>query len=131
MIRRNAMRRLVPAMFAAAMAGCAPEAMNNRQATEFNAFLDRIATVCQPLVIGSRDVGQDIRQGRGFGDDYAYFLDMTSRLYYGQITADAYGSGITGFFGPGASTNAALDCIVANVSANRTLPPVAPPPLKR
>jgi hypothetical protein len=131
MIRRNAMRLLVPPLFAAALAGCAPEAMNNRQATEFNAFLDRIATACQPLVIGSRDIGQDIRRGRSFGDDYDYFLDLTSRLYYGQITEGAYRSGITGFFGPGATTNAALDCIVANVATNRTLPPGAPPPLKR
>jgi hypothetical protein len=118
-------------LLAALTAACAPDALNNRSAPEFNAFLNRIAAACRPLLLGSQDMGYAIEHGAALGNDnYSYFLDMTSRLYYGRIDADAYRSGITGFLGPGADTLRSLDCILGNLDANRPLPPGAPPPLK-
>ena len=117
---------LAGALFAIALAGCAPDAMNSRQATGFNGFLDRIASVCKPLVIGSRDIGDALVRGGLYDADYNYFFDLTSRLYYGRTSAAAYRSGITGFFGPGGDTTRSLDCIVANLPADRPQAPGGP-----
>jgi hypothetical protein len=123
-------RLLSPALLVLALAGCAPEAWNNRQATGFNGFLNGLPAACEPLMIGARDMGDAIRRGSVVSDDYSYFLDVTSQLYYGTMAPDAYRRSITGFFGPGADTSRSIDCILTRASANRPLPPGAPPPLK-
>jgi hypothetical protein len=125
MNRPHAVPRLAAAMLLAlALPGCAPDAVKNIQATGFNAFLDRIAASCKPLRLGTFDAGSAIQRGGMLGDaDYAYFLDITSRLYYGRVSPDAYTSGITASFGPGGDTSRSLDCILGNLDANRPLPP--------
>lgn len=106
-----------------AAAACAPDALNNRDATGFNAFLDAVATNCRPLMIGSGDVGEWLRN-RGSNDpNYSYFLDITSRLYYGTLERDAYIAGITGFLGPGTSNATSFACIFRNLPARRPSPP--------
>ena len=37
-------------LLAAAATGCAPDAMNNRQATGFNGYLNTLAANCRPLL---------------------------------------------------------------------------------
>ncbi len=103
-----------------AVAACAPDALNNRQATGFNAYLDTIATRCRPLMIGSADVGEWLRYPATNDTNYSYFLDMTSRLYYGTVARDAYIDGLTGFLGPGTSNATSFACIFRN------LPPQGP-----
>ncbi len=116
---------------ALALAGCAPEAWTNVKATGFNAFLNKIATVCNPLMIGGRNVGYQLEHGLADNDsNYTYFLDTTSQLYYGRTSAEAYRSGISGFLGGGADTDRALDCILSTLATERTLPAGAPPPMK-
>ncbi|MEO8304082.1 MAG: hypothetical protein ABI724_08175, partial [Betaproteobacteria bacterium] len=94
---------------ALAAAGCAPDAMNNMQATGFNAYLNTLATQCNPLVIGNNNVGQWLKEPSNASPNYTYFLDMTSRLYYGKISAGAYREGITAFLGPGSSNALSFD----------------------
>ena len=55
-------------------------------------------------------------QRNAIDDNYIYFLDQTSRLYYGTITQAAYRSSIDGFF-LGGSTNIAIDCILSKLAA--------------
>lgn len=113
-----------------AFTGCAPDAVTNIKATGFNTFLNRIATACKPMLIGPRDVGYQIQHGDSDADsNYNYFLDLTSRLYYGRTSAEAYRSGISGFLGGGRDTDRSLDCILSTLAAERTATGgVAPPP---
>jgi hypothetical protein len=121
------MQRGVLATFAlAAVIGCAPDAVTNRYATGFNAYLDQIAVACNPLMVGSYDMTYRLQQKGVYGDDFNYFFDLTSRLYYQRVTAADYRSGVNGFFGGGATTDRSIDCIIANLPADR---PVAAPPM--
>jgi hypothetical protein len=108
---------LVAALISLAVAGCAPDAWKSRQATGFNLFVDQITQKCQPLSIGGRNLGAALSRGGLYDNDYNYFYDLTSRLYYGRTTRDAYRTGIIGFFGPGADTSRSVDCIVATLPA--------------
>ena len=98
----------------AALGGCAPDAWNSRQSTGYNAFVNRIAQECAPLELGPYQMSQQIERNM-MDDNYIYFLDITSRLYYGHITVAAYRSAINGFFMGGATTDVALDCIISKL----------------
>ena len=106
--------------------GCAPDTVSNRYATGFNAYLGQIANACKPLMLGSYDMTYRIQRQGLYDDDYNYFLDVTSRLYYQNMTAADYRSSINGFFGAGATTDRGIDCIIAKLPADR---PTAAPPL--
>jgi hypothetical protein len=117
---------LAVALVVVALAACAPDAVTNKNATGFNAYLGQIATACKPLMIGSYDMSYQIQRQGIYDDDYNYFLDVTSRLYYQRMTAVDYRSAINGFFGAGATTDRGIECIIANLPADR---PQAAPPL--
>jgi hypothetical protein len=99
---------------ALALAGCAAQ-----QAKEdgYNAFLNRIATECKPLVIGSDDIGQAIVMN-GLGaipENYNNFLGKTSALYNGTISPQLYRESLTTFIGSGTFNQRSFDCIVAHL----------------
>ena len=127
---RNARFRtsLLPlALSALLAAGCAPDDMVNRKATGFDAFTHQIATRCNPLMLGSHNIGQELLYSRGVGDDsYDYFLDITSRLYYGQISPASYQGAVLGFFGAGDDTSRGIACIIANLPSTPPPPPDGP-----
>jgi hypothetical protein len=121
--------RLVPWITVAALAvisGCAPDAFTNREATGFNAYLNQVAVQCKPLMIGSYDMTYRLTNKGVYGNDFDYFFDLTSQLYYQRTTPELYRSGINGFFGGGATTNGSMDCIIAALPADR---PKAGPPI--
>jgi hypothetical protein len=99
---------------------CAPDSVRSVQATGFNAYLKQLATACQPLLIGNADVGQWIRQNNMGDNDYSYFLDVTSKLYYNRLTPAGYRQAVEGFLGAGTPNNRSFECIF------RTLPPDRP-----
>jgi hypothetical protein len=101
-------------------ASCAPDSVRSVQATGFNAYFKQLATACQPLLIGSADVGQWIQLNDMGNNDYSYFLDVTSRLYYNRLSPAGYRQAVEGFFGAGTPNNRSFDCIF------RTLPPDRP-----
>src|SRR5271167_307282 len=103
------------------IAGCAPDAVRSVDATGYNGFIRKIAAVCQPLLIGDKDVGEMLRLEGGNSNDggYDFFLDITSKLYYNRISPAAYRENLTGFFGAGTSNNAAFTCILNNLPAQR------------
>jgi hypothetical protein len=122
------MKRLITMLAAtsAVLVGCAPDAVTNRYASGFNGYLDQIAALCKPLMVGEYDMTYRI-QHQGFNDDnYNYFLDVTSQLYYQRSTPADYRSAINGFFGGGATTDRGIDCILAHLPADR---PKAGPPV--
>jgi hypothetical protein len=110
---------LVVAFATAVLGACAPDAVTNRKATGFNAYLDDVAERCSPLVVGSYDMTQKLLQPGIYDNNFDYFFDLTSKLYYQRVGAGAYRTGINGFFGSDARTNASIDCLIANLPADR------------
>ena len=121
----TAVARTLPAnavvlLLAAAVAACAS---NAAQEDGYNAFLQRIAADCKPLIIGSDNLGQAI-VFNGLGalpENYNNFLGKTSALYNGGISATTYRDSLTTFLGGGSYNQASFDCIIAH------LPPQAKP----
>jgi len=110
----------------AVLTGCAPDTVSNRYATGFNAYLNQIAVTCKPLMVGQYDMTYRLQNKGIYGDDFNYFFDATSQLYYQRKPPADYRSAINGFFGGGATTDRSIDCIIANLPADR---PAAGPPL--
>ena len=123
---RTFRRVIVSCVLLAAVAGCAPDAVTNKQATGFNAFIDQIAVACKPLMIGKYDMTYRLTTKGVYGDNFDYFFDLTSKLYYQRTSPADYRSGINGFFGGGSTTDRSISCIIANLPADR---PTAGPPL--
>ena len=111
--------------FIVAGSGCASDSVTNVQATGYNAFLNSIAANCNPLMIGDANVSEWIQNGGANNFNYSYFLDMTSKLYYGNISPAAYSEGVTGFLGPSARNEASFACIFRNLPPRSA--PNAPP----
>jgi hypothetical protein len=104
----------------ALLAGCAPDEVRGTDLTAFNAFIRKLGTVCGPLRIGTKDIGEMIRLSDGGNDsDYAYFLDVTSKLFYNRMSPAAYRESLAATFGPGAGNDAGFACILNNLPAQR------------
>ena len=92
-------------------------ASNSAQEGGYNAFLQKIATDCKPLIIGSDNIGQAI-VFNGLGakpENYNNFLGQTSALYSGSIPATAYRNSLNSFLGGGSSNDRSFDCIAAHL----------------
>jgi hypothetical protein len=111
--RSQLIAELGACLLALACVSCATPA----ERAGYDAFLDRIAQDCRPLVIGSENVGQAlISNGVGADPDhYGDFLSATKALYYGNIPADVYRTSITAQLGGGPNNDRSVDCIVAHL----------------
>jgi len=117
-------RIAVAATLAVAVAGCAPDAVRSVDATGFNGYMKKLGQVCQPLLIGSADVGEWIRMNDMSVNNYNYFVDVTSKLYYNRLTQEGYRQAVVGFLGPGSSNDRSFDCIFRNLPPDRPNAPV-------
>jgi len=106
------------------VAGCAPDAYRSAQATGFNGYIQKLGQVCRPLQIGDQDLSRKILEGATGDDNYVYFIDNTSRLYYNQLGQASYRQALVGFFGTGTYNDASFNCIFNNLPPDR---PNAPP----
>ena len=70
------------------------------------AFLDRIEKNCGSLYVGSNQ----IRDLLGVSSDDTYFIDATSKLYFGKVDKQGYAGDINAFY-PADRNKKALDCI--------------------
>jgi len=107
-------------LLAATATGCSSTTMNSMNAQRdlgFNGYLNTLATNCRPLVIGVHDVGSWLEMRGSTSQNYAYFLSVTSRLYYGTMSRDEYRAGLNSFLGPGSANAQAFNCIFANLPA--------------
>ncbi len=117
------MRSAFVACVALSLTGCAPDAWNNVQATGFNAFLNRIATECAPLYAGQFLITpnfQDPSYDQNTYDVYDQWLDQTSRVYYGRISAQTYIDNVNNFFGARSAQSA--QCTVTKVPGGASPP---------
>jgi hypothetical protein len=109
---------------ACGVAGCAPDAYRSAQATGFNAYIQKLGQVCRPLQIGDQDLSRKILEQATGDDNYVYFIDNTSRLYYNQLSQGSYRQALVGFFGAGTYNDVSFNCIYNNLPPDR---PNAPP----
>ena len=98
------------------VSGCAADSVSNARATGFNGFLKTIQVQCSPLLLGGQDMSWALQSGAG-DNNYNYFLDQTSKLYYQQIGTGGYKESLTAFFGAG--YDRAIECIIAKLPAER------------
>jgi hypothetical protein len=98
------------------LSACAPDAMTNVKATGFNGFLKTIQVQCSPLLLGGQEMSWALQIGAG-DNNYLYFLDQTSRLYYGKVGPSGYAESLTAFFGAG--YDHAINCVIAKLPADR------------
>ena len=119
---------LVSAALATAVAsfvgGCAPDAYRSAQATGFNAYIQKLGQVCRPLQVGDQDLSRKILEQANGDDNYVYFIDNTSRLYYNQLSPASYRQALVGFFGAGTYNDVSFNCIFNSLPFDR---PNAPP----
>lgn len=96
---------------------CAPDAW--RPDSRYDAFLDRVQDRCGNLEVGGRRIGTNLIQGPD-----SYFLDLTSRYFHRQISAENYAGALAGSFAsdPGSP---AITCIL---SVPRGTDPMPMPP---
>ena len=98
------------------LCACAPDSVSSYKATGFNGFLKTIQVQCSPLLLGGQDMSWALQTGAG-DNNYNYFLDQTSKLYYQKIGPGGYSESLTAFFGAG--YDRAINCIVAKLPAER------------
>jgi hypothetical protein len=70
------------------------------------AFLDRIAQNCGKLSVGNQQLNYLLDQS----NDDTYFVDESSKLYFGRVDKAAYATDINAFY-PTDTNQPALDCI--------------------
>ena len=90
-----------------------------KQDDGYNAFLERIAAECKPLIIGSDNIGQAI-VFNGLGaipENYNNFLGRTRALYTGAISPQIYRDSLTTFLGSGTYNQRSFDCIIGRLPA--------------
>jgi len=105
-----------------AIAACSA---GSSRADPYNAFLEKIASDCKPLIIGADNMGQAIVfNGMGSTQEhYNNFLGQTSALYHGSITPDIYRASLTSFVGAGTYNARSFDCIVEHLPAGAAATP--------
>jgi hypothetical protein len=108
----HSVRAIVACLAAALLCACAPDALNNRAATGFDGFLNRIQRACAPIQLGDSQLAHPL-MGGVTPEKYDYWLDQTSGLYYRRISTAQYRQSINAFFDGG--NDATIDCIVGNL----------------
>ena len=109
----NGIARLFAAAGVVAFFGCATQGSGDT----YDAFLQRIAADCKPLIIGSDNMGEAITFN-GVGAlpvNYTNFLTKTEALYRGGISPQIYRDSLTAFVGTGSYNARSFDCIVAHL----------------
>lgn len=92
---------------AVALGACAPDAV--QPAPGFDAFLDRVQTVCYYQRIGEVTIGDALVSP---GSEWAgYFMDETSRLYFGKISRENWVMAITAFM-QGRADDPGVRCVL-------------------
>jgi hypothetical protein len=110
---------------AAALAACAPDAW--KPAPGYDGFLTQVQNACYYQRIGLINVG-DMLTNPGSMQS-TYFIDETSRLYYGKITRDNWTSAVTAFI-QGRADDPGVRCVLDQLDKAQAAQ-VAPPPPAR
>jgi hypothetical protein len=105
------------------VAACAPDAW--KPAPGYDGFLNQVQNACYYQRIGMANVG-DILTNPG-NTQSVYFVDETSRLYYGKITPENWTSAVTAFI-QGRSDDPGVRCVLEQLRQNKAAQGLAAPP---
>lgn len=105
----------VPVLMAM-LAGCggglmAPDPWGEDPGAE--AFLDRVAKQCAREKVGASTLPELINDFQNSSQS-DYFIDLTTKLYFGKVSKAEYASDVNAFF-PGGDNQKGLDCIFARL----------------
>jgi hypothetical protein len=112
-MNRAAIRTLLSLLVAAALQGCAGDpALSDRLVENSGAegFLDRIQKNCGHLSIGNQTLAYVLEPG----SDDTYFVDESSKLYFGRVDRGTYATDIDAFY-PTDTNKPAVACIFAQL----------------
>jgi hypothetical protein len=115
---------LLPALLPLALAACAPDAWN--ASDPYGDFLTQVRDKCWKTQLGRTDIPQLMPMPNQVDD---YFMDLTSRFYYGKISEQSYLSALEGFY-DARPDSTGVRCILAQMPARApslALPPSVPP----
>jgi hypothetical protein len=125
---RHPALRAVAVAAAATLAACAPDAW--KPSPGFDGFLNQVQNACYYQRIGLINVGDMLTNPGNMQS--GYFIDQTSRLYFGKITRDSWTSGVTAFI-QGRASDPGVQCVLGQLDKAQASPgpaPVAPPPAR-
>ncbi|HYA19978.1 MAG TPA: hypothetical protein VEG25_04965, partial [Burkholderiales bacterium] len=100
------------------------------QQDSYNTFLNKIAKACDPLIIGSDNMGQAITfNGLGANNEnYTTFLRQTQALYEGSMSPAVYRQTLTDNLGGGSYNDRSFNCIIAHLPGKQAGAPAEPAP---
>jgi hypothetical protein len=127
--RRNEKMNPRAALFAAvsaaaALTACAPDAW--KPSPGYDAFLGQVQNACYYQRIGLINVG-DMLANPG-NSQSGYFIDETSRLYFGKISRENWTSAVTAFI-QGRAGDPGVQCVLGELDKARASQ-VPPPPAR-
>ena len=110
-------RRLIGFVLPLALAACAPDAWHADSA--YDAYLDRVRINCWNTSIGSVSIPELMPDAMTTDD---YFMDVTSRFYYGKTSRADYVMALEGSY-MARPDSPGIACVLAQMPN----PPDAPP----
>jgi len=113
MNRHNPLFLAIALAGVAALSGCGGNpALSDRLVEDpgAEAFLDSIQKNCGSLSVGA----QELKYLLSMSSSDTYFIDETSKLYFGRVGKDAYATDINAFY-PVGNNQPALDCIFSQL----------------
>ena len=122
----HSIRSIAAFLLALATISCS----SSPQVDAYNAFLNKIATACDPLIIGSDNMGQAIiYNGLGANNEnYTTFLRQTSALYEGSMSPAVYRQALTDNLGGGTYNERSFNCIISHLPGKQAGVPTEPAP---
>ncbi len=105
---------LLAALLPFGMSACAPDAW--RPDSPYEAFLDQVQKKCWNLDIGSQEIN-GLLNGSGANSSGDYFIDLTSRMFNGQISVDNYVGTLAAFYNT-KPDSPGIRCVLAQMPEN-------------
>jgi len=96
------------------LAACAPDAIIPSK--PYDDFLDRLAKSCHEQAIGPYTVDQLVRRSQSRHGNF--FMDQTSRLYFGRINAQAWTTQMSGFL-MASPEDPGIACVIRDYNETR------------
>ena len=113
-------RRLAPLVLSLLLAACAPDAWHAESA--FDAYLDRVRINCWNYNIGSTTIPELMPDALTTN---VYFMDVTSRFYYGKTSRADYLEALDATYMARADSPG-VACILAQMPKTLDAPPPLP-----
>lgn len=117
--------RIATPLAAVVLAACAPDAW--KPSPGYDAFLNQVQKACYYQRIGLVNVGDMLANPGNMQS--SYFIDQTSRLYFGKISRAEWTTGVTAFI-QGRAADPGVQCVLTELDKARAAQVAPPPPSK-